>query len=409
MLLSENVYFVKGFKNAAIYDLNNKQVYAVNEIGKNLLEKYLEDENAKLDSDEKEYIDKLVELNLLTKNKENRTKELKKPKERLIYTWLEITDRCNLNCVHCYGEFGKPSTKERELVSTEEWKKIIDKLISLNCLEIQLIGGEPTVHKDFFEILTYAHEKGMEKIDVFTNATLINEKNIEIFKKCNCNVRVSVYGHNAELHDKITQGKGSFEKTKNALLLLKKYEIPTRIAVVVMRENEKHLREIAEFIRSIGHEYTGYDVIRPSCANTISTHTISNVKTLESRYNVKPVFRTSEHEFIHNYYYNSCWNGKIAITATGDVIPCIFARDEVVGNIRKNSFEEIKEQMIEKWSITKDKVEGCKDCEFRYCCHDCRPIAKGINGGSLSKYPRCCYNPYEGTWEKVEDITKEIK
>ena len=159
MLLSENVYFVKGFKNAAIYDLYNKQVYAVNEIGKNLLEKYLEDENAKLDSDEKEYIDKLVELNLLTKNKEEHTKELKKPKERLIYTWLEITDRCNLNCVHCYGEFGKPSTKERELVSTEDWKRIIDELISLNCLEIQLIGGEPTVHKYFYEILTNSHEK----------------------------------------------------------------------------------------------------------------------------------------------------------------------------------------------------------------------------------------------------------
>ena len=150
-------------------------------------------------------------------------------------------------------------------------------------------------------------------------------------------------------------------------------------------------------------------MIRPSCVNTISTHTILNTETLKSRYNMEPVFWTSKESFKENFFYNSCWNGKIAITATGDIIPCIFARDEVVGNIRKNSFEQIEKKIINKWSITKDDIEVCKDCEFRYCCHDCRPIAKGINGDTYSKYPRCCYDPYTGLWENIEDITKEIK
>ena len=168
------------------------------------------------------------------------------------------------------------------------------------------------------------------------------------------------------------------------------------------------VEDIKKFIHSIGHEYTGYDVIRPSCANTISSHTISDVEVLRSRYNVKPIFRTSKEEFFSNYYFNSCWNGKLAITAKGDVIPCIFARDEVVGNVRKNSIDEIKKGIIEKWSITKDKIDVCKDCEFRYCCHDCRPISKGINGDVLSKYPRCCYDPYAGVWRNIEDITREV-
>ena len=407
MNLNSNVYFVKGFKNAAVYDLNTRQVYAINEVGKKILEKYLKNDETSMNEDEKEFIDKLVALNILTQNKKDKI-NLVKPNTHLIYTWLELTDRCNMNCVHCYGEFGKPSTSKNEMLSTTEWKQIIDELIQLGCLDIQLIGGEPTVHKDFFDILKYAHDKGMKRIDVFTNATLINENNISVFKENNCNVRVSVYGHNSEIHDKITKYKGSFEKTKNALCLLKKHNIPTKIAVVIMKENEKYVEDIKKFIHSIGHEYTGYDVIRPSCANTISSHTISDVEVLRSRYNVKPIFRTSKEEFFSNYYFNSCWNGKLAITAKGDVIPCIFARDEVVGNVRKNSIDEIKKGIIEKWSITKDKIDVCKDCEFRYCCHDCRPISKGINGDVLSKYPRCCYDPYAGVWRNIEDITREV-
>ncbi len=411
MRLNENVYFVKGFKNAAIYDLNEKKIYVVNEIAKKILEKYIENENSVFDEYGMEYIQKLKQLKLLTsKNDFNYNRTLKeKPKSKLSYAWLEITDRCNLNCIHCYGEFGKPSTKNEELLTTSEWKKIIDKLIELKCKDIQFIGGEPIVYNDFFELVEYAHAKGMDRVDIFTNATLIDENNILLLKKANCNIRVSVYGHNSEIHDKITQHKGSFEKTKNALLLLSKYKIPTKIAVVIMRENEDYIKNIKKFIISTGHKYSGYDVIRPSCVNTISTHTILNTETLKSRYNMEPVFWTSKESFKENFFYNSCWNGKIAITATGDIIPCIFARDEVVGNIRKNSFEQIEKKIINKWSITKDDIEVCKDCEFRYCCHDCRPIAKGINGDTYSKYPRCCYDPYTGLWENIEDITKEIK
>ena len=316
---------------------------------------------------------------------------------------------CNLNCIHCYGEFGKPIIKSKEILSTQQWKKIINKLFLLGCREIQLIGGEPLIHKDFLEILDYAAQKGMKRIDVFTNATLINEKNIDMLKKSNSYVRVSLYGHNAKVHDKVTQSEGSFEKTVNALKLLKKYEIPTKIAVVIMKENEKYVKQIAEFVDSIGYKFTGYDVIRPSCVNSNNNHTISNVKLLESRYNTRPRFYISKDEFIENNFYNSCWNGKVAITAKGDIIPCIFARDEIVGNIKKDNFESIQHKIIEKWGITKDNVDVCKDCEFRYCCHDCRPIAKGIEGSLYSRYPRCCYNPYTGVWENIKDITKEIK
>lgn len=406
LYFKENVFFVKGYKNAAIYDTNNNKVYAVDKYGREIIEDMLSGKEICVDM-EREYLEDLEKLDLLTKvNVSN--KKFKIPNAKLVYAWLEITEACNLRCIHCYGQFGPPKIDKDKILKTKDWKDIIDKLLEYGCKDIQLIGGEPMVHKDFYEILEYAHEKGMKRIDVFTNGTFIDEQSIKIFKKTNASIRVSVYGHNAEIHDKITKQKGSFESNKRGLQLLKENNIPTSIAVVIMKENEKYIANIKEYIINMGHKYNGYDVIRPSCITDKKDHSITDIKVLSSRYNTKPEFWTSNNSFIESHFYNSCWNGKIAITTKGDILPCIFARDEIIGNIREAQ-EGLTEKIIKKWRKTKEDVETCKDCEFRYCCHDCRPLAKAINGENMSKYPRCCYNPYKGIWEELIECTKEIK
>lgn len=409
LFLSKKCHLVKGFKNAAIYDLVNKKVYSVNEDGKDLIEEVISDNDTEFQENEIEFFNELIKLNLLSNTpSEDNSKDIIKQDIQLEFVWLELTKACNLRCIHCYGEFGKPVIDKDKMLSTNEWKNVIDNLVLLGCKDIQLIGGEPMAHNGFLEILNYAHEKGMKRIDVFTNATMINEQNVKELKKCNANVRVSVYGHYAEIHDKITKSNGSFEKNKNGLLLLKKYNIDTTIAVVLMKENEKYINEIRKYIESLGHKYSGYDVIRPSCMDNKYKHSVSDIDILKKRYIIKPEFYTNENSFIQNHFYNACWNSKIAITSYGDVIPCIFARDDIVGNIKKDNIEVLKKNIISKWSITKDSIDICKDCEYRYCCHDCRPLAKGIEGNDNAKYPRCSYNPYKGEWEEIESYTKEL-
>lgn len=401
--MSENCKFVEGYKNAAIYDFNNGKVYSINTYGKNLIKESLNGKNINLSKKKITYITELTSLKLISTEKKLETNIIKET-PTLNYAWLELTEMCNLNCIHCYGQFGCPNINQENVLTDKDWKNIIDKLIKIGCKEIQLIGGEPMAYKNFFEILKYAHEKGMQRIDVFTNGTYINENNIKWLKINNANVRVSIYGHDKELHDKITKQKDSFIKSKKALQLLKKYEINTTIAVVIMKENEKYLQEIKDYIKSLGHIYNGYDVIRPSCITDNKEHSISNLKILENRYSTKPEFWTSQSSFNRNHFYNSCWNGKIAITSTGDIIPCIFARDDIVGNIKKDSMKSITDNILKKWCITKDDIDVCKDCEYRYCCHDCRPLARGINGNINSKYPRCCYNPYKRKMEKDQGL-----
>lgn len=206
LYFKDNVHFVKGYKNAAIYDTNNNKVYAIDEYGKQIIENMIKGKEIDVEI-EKEYLDKLKELELLTDFNNSSNGKVKIPNAKLIYAWLEITKACNLRCVHCYGQFGYPKIDKKKVLKTKEWKEIIDKLIRYGCKDIQLIGGEPMAHTDFYEILEYAYLKGMKRIDVFTNGTFINEKSIEYFKKTNASIRVSVYGHNAEIHDSITKQK----------------------------------------------------------------------------------------------------------------------------------------------------------------------------------------------------------
>ena len=85
----------------------------------------------------------------------------------------------------------------------------------------------------------------------------------------------------------------------------------------------------------------------------------------------------------------------------GDVIPCEFERNYRYGNILQDSLEEIihNEKTMSKWFFDFSTIEGCKDCEFRFACHDCRPLGLSVCGSMNTKNPRCCYDVYRGVWD----------
>ena len=69
---------------------------------------------------------------------------------------IELTEACNLKCIHCYAEAGEKLPKE---LPTEEIINLIDKIAKNGSSYILLTGGEPLLHKDFFKIMKYADSK----------------------------------------------------------------------------------------------------------------------------------------------------------------------------------------------------------------------------------------------------------
>jgi uncharacterized radical SAM superfamily Fe-S cluster-containing enzyme len=85
---------------------------------------------------------------------------------------LEITDVCNLNCPVCYASSGTHRTTHR---SMEQVERMLD-LIVRNELEpdiVQLSGGEPTLHPQFFDILDSAKRRPIKHLMVNTNGIRI--------------------------------------------------------------------------------------------------------------------------------------------------------------------------------------------------------------------------------------------
>ena len=146
---------------------------------------------------------------------------------------MELTERCNNNCIHCYINQPEASIRAQEKeLSTEKIKEILDEASSLGCLDVRFTGGEPLLRKDFKEIYIYARKLGL-RANIFTNATLIDENLCSVFRKIPPleSIEVTAYGMSQRTYERVTRIKGSYEKFRNGIDRLLEHNIPFKIKI----------------------------------------------------------------------------------------------------------------------------------------------------------------------------------
>jgi len=403
--LSCKTKFVEGALRGALYDLVMGKVYSINEDAVEIIKKVATSRND-FNETEREYLQKLIKLGLVSTQKVDDDFKYTDA-DRLVYVWLELTDKCNLRCVHCYGEFGQTVLGIDSLLSIDntlnlnDWKDVVDKLKSLGAESVQIIGGEPLIFPGFCELLRHIRATGIARIDVFSNLTCLDEEKLAAIKETMASVRFSIYGHDGPTHDAITRKKGSFSTLMKAVKTLVREKVPLRPAVIIMKENQHAAEQIKQLLTENGVAYGGYDTIRQNVPGAASPHFITDAQLLVPRYNTRPQFAIKEQDFYRNRFRNSCWDGKFAITAAGEVLPCIFGRSFVCGNVKTDAVGTIRANLWKYWKTPKDAITSCKDCEYRYACHDCRPVAFGMEGEYFAKHLRCTYDPYAGVWGDI--------
>ena len=92
----------------------------------------------------------------------------------LDFLWLELTNRCNLQCVHCYTE-SHPHSGDRDLLTTHDYDRLMREAYDLGCRKLQFIGGEPQLNRDFHRLLVAAKTIGFEFIEVLSNLTQLDD------------------------------------------------------------------------------------------------------------------------------------------------------------------------------------------------------------------------------------------
>jgi SPASM domain peptide maturase of grasp-with-spasm system len=110
------------------------------------------------------------------------------------------------------------------------------------------------------------------------------------------------------------------------------------------------------------------------------------------------LFAVNITSFTESLHFNSCLNRKLSIDVTGSIKNCP-SMDISFGNITEIKLKDVLliNEIKQFWSINKDLIDVCKDCEFRYICTDCRAYIQDKNN-IYSKPAKCNYDPYNAEW-----------
>jgi SPASM domain peptide maturase of grasp-with-spasm system len=114
---------------------------------------------------------------------------------------------------------------------------------------------------------------------------------------------------------------------------------------------------------------------------------------------VHPTYFTSTVEgFAEAHAHNSCLNRKLSVDQHGEIRNCPSLPDSY-GNAATTPLRAALErpEFRRLWSVTKDQVETCRDCEFRYVCTDCRAYVEA-SAHAHPKPAKCAYDPYTARW-----------
>src|SRR4051812_46331812 len=166
----------------------------------------------------------------------------------LRFLWLEITPRCNLTCGHCYTR-SSPYRTDPGLV---DWRRVLQEAFDLGCRQVQFIGGEPTLHPLINDYLRAASELGDEFIEIYTNLVKLSDDLLHSIEAFDVNVATSFYSPNAEIHEQITSVKGSFDRTVAGIEKIIERNIPLRIGITSMPENQHEVRKAISFLKARG-------------------------------------------------------------------------------------------------------------------------------------------------------------
>jgi radical SAM protein with 4Fe4S-binding SPASM domain len=166
---------------------------------------------------------------------------------------IELTERCNNNCLHCCINLraDDPVARKREL-STSAIEDILKEAASLGCLTVRFTGGEPLLRDDFEELYLYARKSGL-KVLLFTNATLMTPSLVELFSRIPPleKIEVSVYGMKKRSYEAITRTPGSFEAARRGINLLLEKKIPFVVKSVLLPANRGDIEEFETWAATI--------------------------------------------------------------------------------------------------------------------------------------------------------------
>jgi len=167
---------------------------------------------------------------------------------------LELTYRCNLNCLHCYCNEPAAVAREQEL-ATAEWCAIIDQIAELGGLWLLVTGGECLLRHDFKELWIHAKKRGL-LLTLFTNGTRITAELAQFLGHWPpYSVEVTLYGATEATSAAVTRTRGSLSAALAGIEYLCQQGIRPKLKTMVLRQNHAELAAMKAIAERLGLEF----------------------------------------------------------------------------------------------------------------------------------------------------------
>jgi radical SAM protein with 4Fe4S-binding SPASM domain len=321
---------------------------------------------------------------------------------------LQITERCNLHCAHCFVS----AVREGSDIPFEEIReRVLPQLAEARVARLTLTGGEPFAHPNLLEIAGAAREAGMT-VTICTNGTLTGQEDLVALQAMGgvaCNV--SLDGFSAESHGKFRGDPASFEQTVATVRRLgERGLLKGLLATPNTLAQASEFAELCAFARECGAEYVLMNPLASMGRGVRGARRLASAEQhLRDVAQLTDPFAGADLDVVQIRFPNDsaplsgCEAGTIIyVFATGEVTVCpylVFAartpgsqhapEDFIVGNILRD--EDIPRRLDEYRLHDRAKVAAdptCSSCALASGCGRGCPAAVIAAGGRLGERDR---------------------
>jgi MoaA/NifB/PqqE/SkfB family radical SAM enzyme len=274
--------------------------------------------------------------------------------------FLELTGRCNEQCVHCYAE---SSPARREALAWSEISGVLEDAKALGFGLVQLTGGDPLISPHCIRAVELATEIGIPRVEIYTNGLALRGKTYERLRELAPSFAFSFYSHDPETHDAITRTPGSHARTARAIRRAVEDGLNVRIGVISMTENQGDASRTHEYLLKLGVNEGSIRFDRMRAVGRGSFIPPEGDARSES-VPTGGIESTRPRNF----------GGSAAVSYDGTVYPCIFSRHLPLGSIYETSLEAIltapepllskKKSLLMAGARWSDKL-SCWECQAR--------------------------------------------
>ena len=328
-----------------------------------------------------------------------------------LWLLLELTYRCPLHCAFCYNptDFARTGPE----LATEDWLRVLREARALGAVQLGLSGGEPLSRDDLEPIVEEAHRLGFYT-NLITSGVGLTETRIRALKTAGLDhIQLSFQDSTRQMNDFLSSTR-TFDLKSKAAALIKQYDYPMVLNVVLHRLNIDHVEEILEMAERMGADYVelantqfygwawhNREELMPSRAQ------IERAEEATRRFRER-ADRPMRIFFVVPDYFErrpkACMNGLgslfLTVTPDGTALPCHAARilpGLEFPNVKSSSIEHIWHESsgFQHFRGNAWMKEPCRSCpEKERDFGGCRCQAFLLTGDAANADPVCDLSPH---------------